>query len=750
MRQVFVLRFQAILVTGLVSVMSVLALPVLAQEGEAEGEEPQSVLVESTFLGDVQPENAVTVSDVAIPVDQLSLILKPMTLEELQVEAAAWFLLLKAKVTAISESEVAIKRKNLVIQQEEEAATLVEEAKTKLADAESQLAAAEQGTPEYDDATKQVEEAKEALLTANQAVEKVVKENQQLDEDDTLNAVVEEAESEKEIVTARRVLEEARASRDELEAGSAAYQGATTQIDTLNKAILDLDTLREDFQAAVPDTPEHQELVQSIEQARATVTEASDALIEAGLAPVEAEDAATTQTQESGELLDDVAANVDGAAQNSGATGEGAATEPEATTESEATTPEEDAAEVGDAADQLADVNAMLADMIEAETELKNQLIVNVTTLQGEQTAIVDRLTTTLEALEAKGGDATSYRKYIEAVSGVELDVTDTEGLGVRVLTWIKSDEGGVRLGWSLGQFVGILGIAFLVAPVAGVITKKSLGSISSASVMLQDFVVLVVKRGVVVIGALVAVTSLGVSLGPLLALLGGVSFVLAFALQSNLGNFASGLMLMVYKPFDVGDHVEIPGTSDKGFVRKITLANTSFDHYNGKIVTLPNSVVWGSRLENLLPTENRLIELLFMIGSDADARQLKDIWDQTIENNPKIVKDEWHMSMPYLSASSGSLMYWCGAWAKKDGYWAVYEEVLMAMWDGLNEAGISFGINKGESYVHLVNSQVDEHGIKIAEPTHSPHVKHNATSKSSLSASSAVIEPDAGDAGIG
>jgi small conductance mechanosensitive channel len=208
MHQVFVLKFQAILVTGLVSVMSVFALPVLAQDVEAEGEETQSILVESTIVGDVKPEDAVTVSDVTIPVDQLSLILKPMTLEELQVEAAAWFLLLKDKVTAISEVEVAIKRENLVVQKEKEAAALVEEAKTELADAEAQLAEAEEGSPEYDEAAKQVEVAKEAMLAANQAVEAVVQEKQKLDEDETLNAAVEEAKSEEGITVAQRVLKQ--------------------------------------------------------------------------------------------------------------------------------------------------------------------------------------------------------------------------------------------------------------------------------------------------------------------------------------------------------------------------------------------------------------------------------------------------------------------------------------------------------------------------------------------------------------
>ncbi|MEC4853361.1 MAG: mechanosensitive ion channel family protein, partial [Jaaginema sp. PMC 1079.18] len=357
-------------------------------------------------------------------------------------------------------------------------------------------------------------------------------------------------------------------------------------------------------------------------------------------------------------------------------------------------------------------VDETLAQVAEAEADLKNQLVVNVTELQGEQTALIDRFQVVLNALDAKGGDSTSYRKYIEAINAIELDITDTEGLGVRLMTWLQSEEGGLRLGLSIGKFLGILLLAIALAPLIGMTVDKSLSRLNNA--LLRQFMVGLVKRGTVIVGFLLAVTSLGVSLGPLLALVGGVSFVLAFALQSNIGNFASGVMLMLYKPFDVGDRVLIPGTGLEASVREITLANTSFEHYSGKIITVPNATVWGSNIENIIPGEDRLLEYLFMIGSDADARAMKTVWDEVIENHPAINKDKWYMSMPYLSASSGSLMYWCGAFTSKQGYWTVYEEVLMGLWDGLKAAGVSFGINKEESYIRLVNGTFTENGFKL------------------------------------
>ena len=183
-------------------------------------------------------------------------------------------------------------------------------------------------------------------------------------------------------------------------------------------------------------------------------------------------------------------------------------------------------------------------------------------------------------------------------------------------------------------------------------------------------------------VGFLINLTSLGVSLGTLLALIGGVCFVLGFALQSNLGNFASGLMLIICKPFDLGDRVIIPGANGKGYVKTITLANTSFNHCTEKIITLPNSEIWRSGIENLLPGDHRLIELLFMVSSNDDVHKIKDAWERAIALNPGIVMDKLSMSISYINLSSGRLIYWCGAGSTKKDFWGVYKDLLIRIWD--------------------------------------------------------------------
>lgn len=144
MNHIILVRFQTLVIAGMVSIVAILSPPGFAQEQEEE-----SILIESTITGDVDPSQAVTVEDLKIPVDQLELLVKPLSLEELQTEAAAWFLLLKDKAVEISTTEIAIKRENQIIKEGEEADEAVNKAREELAKAESALNETTSGTPEY-------------------------------------------------------------------------------------------------------------------------------------------------------------------------------------------------------------------------------------------------------------------------------------------------------------------------------------------------------------------------------------------------------------------------------------------------------------------------------------------------------------------------------------------------------------------------------------------------------------------------
>jgi small conductance mechanosensitive channel len=182
------------------------------------------------------------------------------------------------------------------------------------------------------------------------------------------------------------------------------------------------------------------------------------------------------------------------------------------------------------------------------------------------------------------------------------------------------------------------------------------------------------------------ALTALGVSLGPLLTVLGGISFVLAFALQSNLGNFASGLMLMFNKPFDVGDEVKIGELW--AWVDSITLANTKLKGFGGQIYTLPNNEVWGSTIQNLTHGKNRKIVIWLRISFAQNLPELEKLAIETIKSVPGVLENPapftfvWNIEEYYISVN-------VQGWTTKEDYWNAYAETIRRLQKALDEAGI-------------------------------------------------------------
>ena len=118
------------------------------------------------------------------------------------------------------------------------------------------------------------------------------------------------------------------------------------------------------------------------------------------------------------------------------------------------------------------------------------------------------------------------------------------------------------------------------------------------SSKLLRDFLVAMSGRVIVFVGVLLGLSALEIDLAPILAIVGAAGFVVAFALQGTLSNFASGLLIMVNKPFDVGDKVEI-GTNIKGKVQAVSIFSTLIETEEGLRMVIPNNTVWSGVIIN-------------------------------------------------------------------------------------------------------------------------------------------------------
>lgn len=671
-------RITAFTATSLVCAFVSWSAPIAAQEAEVE-ETP----IEATIAGEAIPEQAKTIEDPTIAIEDLELLVKPLTLEELQHEAAAWLFLLKDKVQQISETEIAIKRENRKIEAEQKSIQLLEDAQAQLLAAKKAQAEAKPNTPEYEEAVKQLEKAKEALKEAEASIQKVTEAEAEIEEDKALQESVEEAKQERVITEARAILEKAQKLRKDMAADSPQYKEVTGKIDILEESINALEKVEEDLEGTVPDSPEYKEVSGKVTQARQAVKNATLELtkIMPGLvedtsaltgAAIAGNNSETENLAQKAEKIEELFSQVPSNLEN---------------TEEQIDVENLDQSQVQEAEQQLEKVTEELEKKAQEEAEIKNQLVVNVTNLQSEQTGIIDRFNVVLDELDSKGGESVGYRKYIDAISGVEIDVTDTEGLGVRLIGWLKSDEGGVRWGINLAKFLGILLSSVIVARIMASFTNRVLMRVGGVSSLFREFIVMLVNRGVLVIGALVALTSLGISLGPLLAVLGGASFVLAFALQNNLGNFASGLMLLINKPFDVGDEVKIAGYWS--YVESISIASTKLKDFYGNIVTLPNNTVWGGDIINYTHANIRKLYIPIHVKFTQDLDRVYEMWMNIAAAHPKVLDDPAPSWFPWNSHYDYYIYVGLSAWSKTDDYWEIYIDLLKELQKQIEELNI-------------------------------------------------------------
>jgi small conductance mechanosensitive channel len=304
------------------------------------------------------------------------------------------------------------------------------------------------------------------------------------------------------------------------------------------------------------------------------------------------------------------------------------------------------------------------------------------------------------EAKGAKPEDLAEYRTYAAAVRRSELKATDAKTLVKWFLGWLTSSDGGVKVGiWLLSLIASLFAVVFLARIFTGFF-KRALFRVPEMSDLLRNFVSKMAYWLILGVGIIIALSLFGINMTPLLAVFGGASFVVGFAMQSTLGNLASGLLLMITKPFDVGDVVDAAGVS--GTVRNVSIVSTTIVTFDNQVIVVPNTMVWESVITNVNASDIRRVDLTFGIGYGDDIDLAKKTLKEVLEGHPLVLDDpEPLIRMHELADSSVNLI--CRPWSKSDDYWTVYWDVLQQAKERFDAAGISIPFPQRD--VHLIPS---------------------------------------------
>ena len=197
------------------------------------------------------------------------------------------------------------------------------------------------------------------------------------------------------------------------------------------------------------------------------------------------------------------------------------------------------------------------------------------------------------------------------------------------------------------------------------------------------------------------ALGQLGIQTTSFIAVLGAAGLAIGLALQGSLSNFASGFLMLIFRPFKVGDYVEAAGVA--GTVESIQIFTTTLKTPDNKTVIIPNANVTGDNIVNWTVKGTRRVDMVFGIGYEDDIDKAKQIITDVISKDERILKDQ-----PVLIAVSeladSSVNFVVRPWVKIEDYWGVYFDAMENIKKAFDEAGISIPYPQQDVHMYQHN----------------------------------------------
>jgi small conductance mechanosensitive channel len=299
--------------------------------------------------------------------------------------------------------------------------------------------------------------------------------------------------------------------------------------------------------------------------------------------------------------------------------------------------------------------------------------------------------------------ETAEYDQLLFTATG-DVDTLDPEVVGGlisdwwgEVMEWFEGNAG--MLAVRLGTILVILLVTGVLARLSRRAVARVLGSSRvHVSNLLKGLAIGAASKLVWLVALLVVLSVLGINLGPALAGLGIAGFVLGFALQDSLSNFAAGMMIMVYRPFDVGDLITAAGVTGK--VKDLTLVSTVITTMDNQLLIVPNGKIWGDVINNVTGQTMRRVDMVFGIGYDDDIEKAQRIMEEVLTSHQLVLDDPEPMVRVHNLGDS-SVDFICRPWCKTDDYWDVYWDVTETVKRRFDEEGVSIPFPQRDVHVY-------------------------------------------------
>ncbi|MCG6970306.1 MAG: mechanosensitive ion channel [Gammaproteobacteria bacterium] len=339
---------------------------------------------------------------------------------------------------------------------------------------------------------------------------------------------------------------------------------------------------------------------------------------------------------------------------------------------------------------------------VPADAELKAKLNVAINHVRN----LANGLAAVLAMMNKLEMDTADYQEQVLSATGqITTDVFEVGVITNLLVGWGRTlwnviIEDGPNLFFKILLFIVIVfGFRKLAGFVQSLVERALEKSHLKLSELLRRMVVSIVRNIIIVLGVLIALSQVGISLGPLLAGLGVVGFVVGFALQDSLSNFAAGMMILMYRPFDVGDLIEAGGVTGK--VSHMSLVNTTILTVDNQTIVVPNNKIWGDVVRNVTAQTMRRIDMVFGVSYTDDIPKTERVLQAILDSHEKVLAEPAPIVRLHELADS-SVNFVVRPWVNKDDYWNVYWDITRAVKMRFDEEGISIPFPQRD--VHMYN----------------------------------------------
>jgi len=286
-----------------------------------------------------------------------------------------------------------------------------------------------------------------------------------------------------------------------------------------------------------------------------------------------------------------------------------------------------------------------------------------------------------LEVLQDEGGDTAGHRALLIQQQGrigteiLQRDVFANIWHEQTDRLWRNLSRNGPNVVLRVVTFLAVLVLAWIVAHAVRLLLEIVMNTAYVQLGQLMKERLLTLSFGITFLaGVVLALTTIGWSVMPMLAGLGVAGLVIGFALQDSLKKFVAGWMILFYHAYDVGDYVRVSGA--EGRVRKMTLNSTRIATQDNTIKLVPNRKIWDDTIVNLTASRARRVELEIACGPGNDIDRVENCIRELLSEHPKVLNKpppEVHLAR----FGSSEMVFTIWPWVRTENYWTMRRSLL-------------------------------------------------------------------------